>query len=387
MGISADMKLFTAQYAVKTGWTSPLQADFDSPNTLLIIFGPSDLDMLRPAITELRKTYARSVWIGSSTAGEIFGSSLTDNSLTISLIRFEKTAIAVANCEVHQGVNSQDAGRSIAKQLIAPDLKGVLVFSDGLSVNGSELADGMASAFPKSVVVTGGLAADDSKFERTWTTVDKEFKPNHVSAVGFYGDHVGIAYGSRGGWDVLGPERRVTRSHSNVLYELDGQPALALYKKYLGDRAASLPASGLLFPLAIRNDSEQDGLTVRTILSVNETDQSITFAGNIPQDVMVRLMHANFDRLIDGASDAAKAIQLGKNSSGVSLAVAVSCVGRRLVLGQRCEEEIEAVIDHLPSECKLVGYYSYGELSPLMGGRCDLHNQTMTLTLLWENGY
>ena len=205
-----------------------------------------------------------------------------------------------------------------------------------------------------------------------------------IAAIGFYGSSVGVACNYRGGWDVFGPEREVTRAEGNVLYSLDGQPALALYRRYLGERAGELPAAGLLFPLAIRNELETDGLTVRTILGIDEAAQSITFAGDVPQGAFVRMMRANRDRLIDGATGAAEGIGTAGEATD-KLCIAISCIGRRLVLGQRCEEEIEAVLDTLPAPCRMVGYYSYGELSPLGSGRCDLHNQTMTVTLLWEN--
>jgi hypothetical protein len=209
-------------------------------------------------------------------------------------------------------------------------------------------------------------------------------KSGRVCAVGFYGDRIGFGHGSRGGWDVLGPEREVTRANANVLYELDGQPALQLYKKYLGNRADGLPATGLLFPLAIINEQVADGDTVRTILAVNEEDQSITFAGDIPTGGFVRLMRANFDRVIEGASDAAADVNTNSYTSGPLLNVAISCVGRRLVLGPRTEEEIEATLEGLPEGASQIGYYSYGEISPLASGKCDLHNQSMTLTTFWE---
>jgi hypothetical protein len=183
----------------------------------------------------------------------------------------------------------------------------------------------------------------------------------------------------------MGPEREVTKADGNVLYELDHQPALQLYKKYLGERADGLPATGLLFPLAIRNTDEHEGLTVRTILAIDEAQQSITFAGNMPEGVKVQLMYANFDRLVDGASDAATRVSSPKDIPGDKLCIAISCVGRRLILGQRTEEEIDAVCEHVPENTRLIGYYSYGEISPLASGRCDLHNQTMTLTLIGED--
>ena len=68
-----------------------------------------------------------------------------------------------------------------------------------------------------------------------------------------------------------------------MLYELDGRPALALYKEYLGDRASGLPATALLFPLAVRSDRSATRRTVRTILGIDEEQQSMTFAGDVPE--------------------------------------------------------------------------------------------------------
>ena len=205
---------------------------------------------------------------------------------------------------------------------------------------------------------------------------------NLVCAAGLYGERLSIGHGSRGGWDNFGPERLVTRAHANVLYELDGRPALELYKEYLGDLASGLPATGLLFPLALRTHADDDKSLVRTILAVDEATQSMTFAGDVPTGSLVRLMRANFDRLIDGAS--AAAALAARPDEGETLAIAISCVGRRLVLGERAEEEIEATLEALPAGTRQVGFYSYGEISPYGQGSCDLHNQTMTLTTIRE---
>jgi hypothetical protein len=252
-------------------------------------------------------------------------------------------------------------------------------------VNGSGLIEGFNRFLSEDIVITGGLAADGDHFQKTWTIADGEPVSGNVSAVGLYGDSVRIGYGYRGGWDMLGPERQVTAARRNVLFELDGHPALEIYKRYLGERAKDLPAAGLLFPLAMRNQAESDGFTVRTILAVDEEAQSITFAGDIPAQTRVRLMRANFDRLIDGAADAAKMVGLGANDKRPFLSLAISCVGRRLVLGERTEEEIETALEVLPPSTQQIGYYSYGEISPLASGRCDLHNQTLTLTVIGES--
>jgi hypothetical protein len=267
--------------------------------------------------------------------------------------------------------------------LDAPDLKAVLVLSDGLGVNGSELVRGFNDRFQGRVAVTGGLAGDGDRFLRTWVLKEGLPVPGWVEAVGFYGDAIHVSHGSKGGWDTFGPERRVTRSAGNVLFELDGKPALELYKTYLGDRVSGLPATALLFPLALRERAGEDRHLVRTVLAVDDREQSMTFAGDMPQGSVVQFMRANFERLIGGAEAAALGMAVLPDLP--ALAIAISCVGRRLVLGERAEEEVEATLQVLPPGTEQVGFYSYGEISPYTTGACDLHNQTMTLTALQES--
>jgi len=379
------MKIQTCYYDPDQGWDESPDGSLDSAETLVLVFGAARPEPLAQAFEQLIQTFPQARVSGCSTAGEIYSQDLRDDGLVVAIMQFERTHIRLAVITQTDIDHSKASGKTLAKELQAADLKAVFLLSEGLHINGSQLLQGITQTLPQSVVVTGGLAADHDRFERTWVLADGKPTPDKVVAVGFYGPHIQIQHGSRGGWDVMGPEREVTKADGNVLYQLDGQPALQLYKKYLGDRASGLPATGLLFPLAIRNADEQDGLTVRTILAVDEDQQSITFAGDIPAGVKVQMMYANFDRLVDGASDAANGMSDELIPPGEKLCVAISCVGRRLILGQRTEEEIDAVYENMPENTRLIGYYSYGEVSPLASGQCDLHNQTMTLTLISES--
>ena len=290
-----------------------------------------------------------------------------------------------AGVPVKLPTRSREAGRALAAELLGPDLRSILVLSDGLGVNGSELVRGINDAVPPTVLVTGGLAGDGDRFVRTWVLAGGEPRSGFVSAVGLYGERVHVGHGSKGGWDIFGPERVVTRSHGNVLFELDGRPALDLYKEYLGERASGLPATALLFPLALRAGRDDAHQVVRTVLAVDEADRSMTFAGDIPVGSLAQLMKANFDRLVEGASVAAVATNDASAPANVpGLLLSISCVGRRLVLGERTEEETEATLEAMPAGTKQIGFYSYGELSPHANGSCDLHNQTMTLTTIRE---
>jgi hypothetical protein len=309
-----------------------------------------------------------------------------DGSLSVAVCRFDGVRLKRSAARVESPAHSAEAGKSVASELLAPDLRAVFVLSDGMHVNGSDLLSGINSALPEGVIVTGGLAGDAQRFQKTWVLLDDgACDKGWVSAVGFYGDSLRIGHGARGGWDIFGPERVVTKSKANVVYEIDGQPALQLYKSYLGERAKGLPGTALLFPLSLRESSGANKHLVRTILAIDEAEQSMTFAGNLPQGSLVQLMRANFDRLVDGAHEAAEVTAESQaNPAGPHLVLAISCVGRRIALGQRTEEEVEAAFEPLPKDSKMIGFYSYGEISPFATGRCDLHNQTMCLTMLAE---
>jgi hypothetical protein len=380
------MRIETFNHTAKDGWSVDDFPNLDSENSVVFAFGSPYLRDDPGPVMELLAAYPNSRFMACSTAGEIFETSIQDQSLAVAVAEFERSQLRCTAVRAENSADSFDVGCNIAKKLIAPDLRAIFVLSNGTMVNGSELVRGLNEVLPDEVVVTGGLAGDGDRFEETWVLDNRELATNSVSAVGFYGDHVEIGHGSKGGWDVFGPQRRVTRSESNILYELDGKPALDLYKEYLGDLASELPSSALLFPLSLRLHPEDERNVVRTILGVNEDDQSLTFAGDIPTGSYAQLMKANFERLIGGASEAAQMIVPSSNSGkGESLSIAISCVGRRLVLGEHSEEELEAALDVLPKDVHQVGFYSYGELSPYTTGACDLHNQTMTLTLFQEN--
>ena len=259
------------------------------------------------------------------------------------------------------------------------------MLSEGLNINGSELTKGLNNRLQDRISITGGLAGDQANFAETVIVHNQAGKKNLVLAIGFYGEHLQVGYGSMGGWDSFGVDREVTKSTGNILYELDGKPALELYKKFLGEHAANLPASALLFPLSLMIKGTETSL-VRTILSVNETDGSMVFAGDIPQGEYVRLMKANNDRLIDGANGAAEMSKISLKNSDPDLAILISCVGRKLVLKQRVEEELEIVREVIGNNTTMTGFYSYGEISPIkpFENHCELHNQTMTITVFKE---
>ncbi len=371
-------------WKTKTGWKTTLDNNLKDSAQLVMVFGNRQLLEDSSRFDELHQMYPNANILLGSTAGEIIDIEVHDNTIVATAICFEKTKVKVAKTEISESMNSEAAGKFLATELRANNLKHVFVISDGLVVNGSDLADGFQAILPESVSVTGGLAGDAAAFQKTVVGLDEAPKSNQVVAIGLYGDNISIGYASVGGWEAFGPERVVTRSEDNVLYELDGKPALELYKTYLGDKAAGLPATALLFPLSLENKDAANNMLVRTILTIDEAKQSMTFAGDIPQGSKVRLMKANFEKLVDGAENASTMSQEILTAEA-DLAILVSCVGRKLVMGQRIEDELEAVRAVVGDKTTIMGFYSYGELAPYTKFKpCLLHNQTMTVTLLSE---
>jgi hypothetical protein len=366
------------------GWQMESATSVDGDASLVLVFGARHVLGDGARMNEIRARYPGAPLVGCSTSGEICGTRVRDDSLVATAVRFEHASLRMVHAAIGEDGDSLESGRRLAQALSDGQLAHVLVFSDGLKVNGTELARGLRENLPGNVAVTGGLAGDGANFEHTLVCADGAPAEGTIAALGFYGDRLKVGYGSLGGWDPFGPERLVTRSRGNVLYELDGRSALALYKEYLGEHSAGLPATALLFPLALRSDEEGYSL-VRTVLSIDEGEQSMTFAGDMPEGSYARLMKANFDRLIDGAAGAAHAGYETLGSPSPELALLISCVGRKLVLKQRIEEEVESVRNVLGEGTVLAGFYSYGEICPHGAvTKCELHNQTMTITTFSE---
>ncbi len=378
------MRIEQSRWREERGWEPQSPGSREPGAQLVLVFGGTSVLRHQELIGEIRQAYAGARILGCSTAGEIFDTRVSDDSLVVTAVHFEETRLEAARIKIHSAEESFEAGKQLAQALPTDGLVHALVISEGLKINGSDLVRGLTQHLPANVTVTGGLSADGARFGETLVLLDGEPEPDAIAILGLYGQRLRVGYASLGGWDPFGPIRLITRSQGQVLYELDGQSALDLYKAYLGEHAQELPASALLFPLSIQTEDGADPV-VRTVLGIDEDDHSMSFAGDMPTGAYARFMKANFDRLIDGAVGAAENCLTPIGSAQPELALLISCVGRKMVLKQRVEEEVEGVREVLGADTVLAGFYSNGEISPFNpSARCRLHNQTMTITTFSE---
>lgn len=364
---------------------SPFTLDSKMPleNPLVLVFGNRHL-LENPSIyEEVKSLFPTGHIVFGSTSGEIMQDVVYENSIVLTAIEFEKSKFVVKTKNVNDfNHNDFNLGEVLMKEFLTENLKYFFVVSEGSTVNGSALIKGLEKNKGKEIGLSGGLCGDDARFERTLASYNENPKEGEIVAIAFYGDSLEVTSANYGGWTSFGPERRITKSENNILYELDGKPALDLYKQYLGEKANELPKSALLYPLSVRTDNEEP--LVRTILNINEEDNTMILAGDVPQGSRVQLMMSTIDDIANGARTAAE-LAMENRINEPQLALLVSCVGRKLVMDQRTEEELEEVISIVGENTTISGFYSYGEMAPFAGmGNCKLHNQTMTLTLFSE---
>ena len=380
------MKIVNRHWTADEGWSGSFAQEFQENAQLVLIFGSRKSICEQNIYSQLRQEFPNSTLIGCSTSGEILNDSqVLEDSLVVTAILFEHSHVDHCVLSSSDFGTSYELGVELVAGLPKKGLVHVFVLSDGLTVNGSQLVEGIMGNLPAGVGLTGGLAGDNTDFCETLICGNKDFEVGKVVILGFYGTRLKVGYGSLGGFVPFGPERHVTKSEGNVLYQLDGQSALDLYKNYLGaEKSENLSYNQFLFPLSYRTEGMKREV-VRTILSIDEDKKTMTFAGDIPEGSLARLMKTNHFRLVEGAHNAATMANERFLDSPMQLAILVSCVGRKIVLKQRVDEEIEEVREVVGESTVLTGFYSYGEIAHFQQfGRCEFHNQTMTITSFSE---
>lgn len=376
------MKIDVLNYDEGSWQTQQKEIDSDKSASVVFIFGDTDAMKEVALYDELKSFYPDAHIVGASSSGNIQGTTISTAKAVATAVYLEKSYIEMSVVDTNQEKSLEALSHDLVNQLPQENLRHIFIMSDGLNVNGSELVRGINDV-SGAFTVSGGMAGDGDRFHETLVVADGPPRQKQIVAIGFYGDDVQVSTGCYAGWSAFGADRMVTKSDGNILYELDNRPALDLYKEYLGSYADGLPSTGMRFPLSIR-EAQESNEVIRTLLAIDVEEKSITFAGDIPEGYIARLMKPNIDDLLQGAGNAAMDIVQAEGQRGLGLTV--SCVGRRMVMKELIEEELENVGNVLGDTVELTGFYSYGEISPFKNQLeyCNLHNQTMTLTVLYE---
>jgi hypothetical protein len=328
----------------------------------------------------LKSKYPDANIVGCSTAGNILDTTIDKYEVIATAISFDTAKVKVFSTHLFQKSISQDTF-DLVNSIEKEGLKHLFILSPGL-INGSEIVEGIK--VDKNITVSGALAGDEDKFESTYLFFNEKKGSDLLIAICFYGDSIHTSVGCDTGWNEFGATRVVTKSKKNIIYEIDNKPAIELYEKYLGNSIDSLPNSALRFPLSIRDSINDENEIILVMMDIN-SDKSLVYAGNIKEGSIIKLMKTNVSNLLEGASLSAKRVKSYNEKESLSLVI--SCAARRSVLKQFSEEEVEVVKEILPLKTQIIGFYSYGEIAPFSNelSKSLLHNQTMTITTIYED--
>lgn len=356
-----------------------INIDFD-PN-LILCFSSIDEHSLKPFLSQLKQQFPIANIVGCSSGGDIQDTNITYSALALTFVQFENTKLDVKLTNLKHSTNQTIQFKHPLDENL---LKHILVFTD-LQSNDFNFISRLQQELPKHIRVSGGVAAahELTKNNNTYIIYQNKTYKDAAVYIGFYGSQLSINCGSHAGWDSYDIERIATKVSGNILYELNGEKALKIYKSCLSKLNKKIEDSPFWHPVSIRIFEEERPI-IRTVIGFNEEDDSIMFAGDIPLNCSVKLMKANLDRIITGAKKSAQDCLIGQQSKP-QLAILVSCIGRQVVLNKLINEELEIVKETLGDNCALSGYYSYGEFAPISkSSRGVLHNQTMTITTITE---
>jgi hypothetical protein len=366
-----------------------MSLNFEKNPDLLLLFGASDEISISPCLKKCETTFPDTLVVGCSTGTSIKGKVANDIGINGIALGFDNTKIRHSIKIANTSQDSFEVGVQLAFDLRADDLVAVFLMCDGLLINGSDIIEGMTSILGPKIPISGGLAGDGERFETTRVFKGGDIISNGAIAIGFYSNDLKVSHASFGGWYEFGPEWTITKSNGNIVEEIEYMPAIELYDDYVGTEKMALQASALLYPLKVWPPNAPEQGVVRAIMKVNRETGALTFAGDVPNGWSARLMHGNQRGLIDGATQAAEhaiaSLKLDDENLKPDVCLIVSCVARRILLGSRTKNEIEAVSEIIGANTPMAGFYSYGEISPQNDSTSiGLHNQTMTLTLMSE---
>lgn len=358
--------------------------EFGGAPEVVLVFASSELEQRTVLDGMWSRLPATTRLLGCSSMAEIGAEEAVVGSVTVMGLSFG----AVEWELFHTRSTDRPAAVAFGEKIAPFEPKVVIVLGDGLVGNNMKLVSGMQEKLPRDCPIVGGLASEHLSFEHTYQFFDREVFEGGAVALALRG-RIGLATAAGAGFQPVGAVRTCTEVvDDRVIKSLDGERAVNLYKSFLGENVAERPGIGIEFPIAILAGAgggdymESDARTqvIRAVRQISDGSGALSCAGDVYRGAKIRLTRATKDDLIAAARVSAEQAKAKLPNPAICLIVA--CGGRKVILGGRYPEEIEAVRTVL-GETPQVGFYSYGEISPVDGINM-YHDETFTLVLIGE---
>ncbi len=343
----------------------------DDEKLLIQIFtGKNNFEYIENLISIFTKYFPKSKLVGATTDGEICDGKVSTKKTVLCFTTFEKTTLDIY---ISNKFNDYfEGGKNLAKSLIKENTKVIISFIDGLTGNGEEFLNGINSV-NNNIIVSGGLAGDNSIFEKTYVFTKDKILQDGVVGVALNSNDLKIFTDYSFDWQAIGKKLTITHAIGNRVFTIEDRTAVEAYNYYLGDAVSKkLPKVGIEFPLIIQN---YDVDIARAAIGKRE-DGSLIFAGNLKIGDKVRFACADFDSIFNETQKHVDKL-LGKCVETIFI---YSCMARRRFIPEVIESETLVYNKIAPSS----GFYTYGEFFSC-GKNKLLLNQTMTVLALSES--
>jgi hypothetical protein len=362
-----------------------LLAELGRAPDLVILFSSAKYDAARVLEGIHSRLSAAVPLVGCSSYAEIDAEQALTSSVVAMGLVLEGIAVQTFHVE-GRGVDSFTAGREAGLGLrgFAPDL--IITFPDVLEMNATRFLLGLQDALGAATPIVGGASADDGAFKATYQIHGRDVMSGGAVGVALKGP-LTIVTAAKSGYTPVGATHTSTRvEDGKVVLEIDGRPALDLYRDYLGARAAQMPAVSIEFPIGVVGGVEgtervpnDARILVRAIFAVDEARGALILGGDVPEGAAIRVMRATKEDVVRGADEATATAMAAMPAPEVALIF--SCMSRKSVLGPRFKDECRASFARLPEGVPRIGFYTFGELSPVQGTTMH-HESTYTLVLI-----
>jgi hypothetical protein len=273
------------------------------------------------------------------------------------------------------GADSRTTGQQVAQSLssdLSTDAVGLFVFPDGTTVNFDHFFAGLEGELSSDqfLPLWGGGAGDNFAMVQTYQYCDDEVVSDGVAYALLSGEaHLASTIGI--GYIPIGGERKVTRSQGNVIYEIDGKPALEVLQEYLPDRVLTedwgryIPTFGLSFRAPSHMEDEE--YILRGINSVNTADGSVSLQTDVQEDTSVWFSSRDKEKIITGLDRMADRIKEELGGAQPKLVLHFDCCSRGKIM-LRDQEKLQIFRrfrQAVGPEVPWAGFYTYGEIGPV----------------------
>jgi len=331
---------------------------------------------------------------GCSAEGVIAGGEADESNFAVAVMAISSDQLRFSHGMV-TGLKEDpaQAGRAIAEAIqpkVSSDTLALFLFPDGITVNFDRLLAGLEGQLnlDRLLPLVGGTAGDNLVMERTYQYYNDQVVSDGVAWALLSGG-AQIAWAVNHACVPVGVEYKVTRCEGNVIYEIDGKPALEVLKDYLTeDEIEDWARAVLTFQFGFKvpgHMQDYDEYVIRGMLGgKDDATGSVTIPTEVSEGTGIWLTRRDYEKLVNGVERAAEEIKAQLGEDPARLVFQFDCAGRGKIFLREQQKLglLETLRGQIGPDVPWLGFYTFGEIAPV-GEHNHFHNYTVVFTVIY----